>query len=178
MTKGKEGNSEQTTLRLPSALLRRVDAIAEQTEGPRDPRLASIEGSGPPLNRSDVLRIALERGLNILAERVAKDQKAEAQFVPQAAVTSSMKLPIRTYEVDHEVVTIDIFEDADGKPISAQDIVKAVNAQEPSDLETRLTVVVRQADLDFESVGGSSRHYVRECLLPALETAKLRVVDA
>jgi hypothetical protein len=40
-----------------------------------------------------------------------------------------------------------------------------------------LTAAVWQADLDFERVGGSSRHYVRDCLLPALEAAKLKVVN-
>lgn len=38
----------------------------------------------------------------------------------------------------------------------------------PASIEA-ITRAVRTADVDFESVGGSSRHYVRECLLPALE---------
>ena len=37
----------------------------------------------------------------------------------------------------------------------------------PASIEA-ITRAVRCADVDFESVGGSSRHYVRECLLPAL----------
>ena len=119
----------------------------------------------------------------------------------------SLKLPIKTWEVDHEVVVVDIFEDADGLPVRAEDLVKAVNSQgedmigrrsdrgliekefraeleaeklptQPLDLEARLTAAVRQADLNFEKVGGSSRHYVRECLLPALAEAKLVIVDA
>lgn len=119
-----------------------------------------------------------------------------------------MKLPIKTWEVDHEVVVIDIFEDADGLPVRAEDLVKAVNSQgedmigrrsdrgliekefraeaearkelptQPADLEARLTAAVREADVAFEKVGGSSRHFVRDCLLPALENAKLKVVDS
>ena len=87
-----------------------------------------------------------------------------------------MKLPVTTWEVDHEVVVVDIFEDADGLPVKAKDLVDAVNATSPADLEARLTAAVREADVQFEKVGGSSRHYVRECLLPALTEAKLMVV--
>ena len=39
-----------------------------------------------------------------------------------------------------------------------------------------ITAAVRAADLDFESVGGSSRHYVRECLIPHLEAVGLVIV--
>jgi len=39
-----------------------------------------------------------------------------------------MKLPIKTFEVDHYVVTIDLFEDADGKLVSADDIVNHINS--------------------------------------------------
>ena len=72
MKRRKDENDVQTTLRLPTSLLQRIDALADQTEGPRDPRLASIEGRSPPLNRSDVLRLALERGLDVLAEGLEK----------------------------------------------------------------------------------------------------------
>jgi hypothetical protein len=41
----------------------------------------------------------------------------------------------------------------------------------------RLTAAVRAADQHFESVGGSSRHYVVDCLGPALIDAGLAVVD-
>ena len=68
----KAENDVQTTLRLPTSLLQRIDALAYQTEGQRDPRWASVEGRGPPLNRSDVLRLALERGLDVLAEKLEK----------------------------------------------------------------------------------------------------------
>jgi hypothetical protein len=70
----KAENDVQTTLRLPTSLLQRIDAIAFQTEGPHDPRLAPVEGRGPPLNRSDAMRLALERGLDILAESLEKDR--------------------------------------------------------------------------------------------------------
>lgn len=46
--------------------------------------------------------------------------------------------------------------------------------EDPS-LVAAVTAAVREADLDFESTGGSSRHYVRECLLPALERAGLSI---
>jgi len=42
----------------------------------------------------------------------------------------------------------------------------------------KLTEVVRKADEHFEKVGGSSRHWVRECFLPELEAAGLKVVSA
>ncbi len=60
----------------------------------------------------------------------------------------------------------------------AEDKVKAEAAEATLDIERRLTAAVREADLHFEKVGGSSRHYVRDYLLPALAEAKLKVVDA
>lgn len=45
------------------------------------------------------------------------------------------------------------------------------------DLLARITKAVRCADRKFEQVGGSSRHWVRECLLPELEAEGLAVVD-
>lgn len=42
----------------------------------------------------------------------------------------------------------------------------------------RLTAAVREADLAFEGVGGGTKHYVRECLLPALDKAGLIVTLA
>jgi hypothetical protein len=38
-----------------------------------------------------------------------------------------------------------------------------------------LTRVVRTADQDFQSVGGGTRHWVRDCLLPRLEQAGLTI---
>lgn len=46
-----------------------------------------------------------------------------------------------------------------------------------SNLLARITKAVRLADRKFEKVGGSSRHWVRECLLPELETEGLAIVD-
>lgn len=46
------------------------------------------------------------------------------------------------------------------------------------DIVERLTAAVRSADAVFESVGGSTRHYVRDCLLQELATERLSVVDA
>ena len=38
-----------------------------------------------------------------------------------------------------------------------------------------LTAVMRKADKVFERVGGSTRHYVRDCLLPLMADAGLFV---
>jgi len=42
----------------------------------------------------------------------------------------------------------------------------------------RLTKAMRAADKTFESVGGSTRRYVRDCLLPELESAGIRLEAA
>ena len=39
-----------------------------------------------------------------------------------------------------------------------------------------ITAAVRKADKDFERVGGSSRHWVRDCFLPRLEEAGLEII--
>tara|TARA_R110000851_G_scaffold33896_4_gene90393 strand:+ start:1463 stop:1645 length:183 start_codon:yes stop_codon:yes gene_type:complete len=44
-----------------------------------------------------------------------------------------------------------------------------------SDVEKRITAAVREADSVFEKTGGSTRHYVRECLMPILEKNGLEV---
>ncbi len=41
-----------------------------------------------------------------------------------------------------------------------------------------ITRIVRDADQDFEGSGGSTRHWVRDCFLPALEKSGLRIVGA
>ncbi len=46
----------------------------------------------------------------------------------------------------------------------------------PDEMVARLTAVMRVADKAFESVGGSTRHHVRDCLVPALEADHLTVV--
>ncbi len=55
----------------------------------------------------------------------------------------------------------------------SEDLAEAVAV---SDL-ARVTAAVREADRAFEQ-GGSSRHFVQDCLLPALEAERLVVVDA
>lgn len=45
------------------------------------------------------------------------------------------------------------------------------------ELVAKITKVVRAADEEFKDVGGSTRHWVRDCLLPGLEEAGLRIVD-
>ena len=47
-----------------------------------------------------------------------------------------------------------------------------------SDLIARVTRAVRSADLDHEHGGGSSRHYARDYLLPALAVEGLIVLLA
>lgn len=44
------------------------------------------------------------------------------------------------------------------------------------DLLSELTQVVRDADFQYRDSGGSSRHWVRDCFLPALEAAGMSVV--
>lgn len=43
---------------------------------------------------------------------------------------------------------------------------------------TAVTTVVREADLSFMKDGGSTRHWVRDHFLPALERAGLTIVTA
>lgn len=45
------------------------------------------------------------------------------------------------------------------------------------ELVAKITKVVRAADEEFKDVGGSTRHWVRDCLLPGLEEAGLQIVD-
>lgn len=47
-----------------------------------------------------------------------------------------------------------------------------------AEMVRRLTAAMRVADRAFERVGGSTRHHVRDCLMPALEAEGLSVVDA
>jgi len=44
-------------------------------------------------------------------------------------------------------------------------------------LVKKITEAVRQADHDFETVGGSSRHWVRDCLLARLEEQGLTICE-
>lgn len=46
-----------------------------------------------------------------------------------------------------------------------------------AEMVRRITAAVRAADKNFEQSGGSSRHWVAECLLPELEGAGLEIVD-
>lgn len=47
---------------------------------------------------------------------------------------------------------------------------------EDADLVAEITGIVRASDEEFESVGGSTRHWVRECFLPRLEGAGWKLV--
>lgn len=42
---------------------------------------------------------------------------------------------------------------------------------------SKLTQIVRAADEQFEREGGGTRHWVRDCFLPGLEAAGLKIVD-
>ena len=43
------------------------------------------------------------------------------------------------------------------------------------EIVNKVTAVVREADQLFQTVGGSSRHWVRECFLPILEEHGLTI---
>ena len=46
-----------------------------------------------------------------------------------------------------------------------------------NELVRKVTRAVRKADKHFDKVGGSSRHWVIECLLPCLEEEGLEIVS-
>jgi hypothetical protein len=75
--KNKEELGSQICIRLPSSLLRKVDAIADMSEGPSDPRWAAVEGQGKQ-NRSDILRLGVEKGLDLI-ERYLADAPDEVR---------------------------------------------------------------------------------------------------
>ena len=47
----------------------------------------------------------------------------------------------------------------------------------PKDLTDKITEIVREADKVFKKVGGSSRHWARDCFIPILEKHGLCVVS-
>lgn len=68
----------------------------------------------------------------------------------------------------------------------AEAIVEYINAtpeskegerNEDPEIVIRLTAAIREADMKFDHVGGATRHYVRDCLLPALAKQGLRITD-
>lgn len=50
-----------------------------------------------------------------------------------------------------------------------------VEQERLDDLQPRITQAVREADEHFERVGGSSRHWVRDCFLPMIEKHGLKI---
>lgn len=52
----------------------------------------------------------------------------------------------------------------------------ALEQSEDTDMVATVTAIVRDADQMFTKSGGSSRHWVRECFLPKLNAAGLRIV--
>jgi hypothetical protein len=53
--------------------------------------------------------------------------------------------------------------------------IRAEVARDEGLLIQRLTAAMREADETFQKVGGSTRHYVRDCLLPILEKHNLDI---
>ena len=48
--------------------------------------------------------------------------------------------------------------------------------EDDAELVRRMTAAMREADAVFERVGGSTRHHVRDCLLPILEKHGLSLI--
>jgi hypothetical protein len=71
------------------------------------------------------------------------------------------------------------FEGREGKPALGANHTGSLSATsdgcDTGNLVTRITAAVREADRTFERVGGSSRHWVRDCFLPTLEKHGLAV---
>ena len=65
---------EQTTLRIPEAILERADALISHLES--DPAIAAL---GRDVTRSDVLRTAILRGLAVIEAEAGKDKKTEGK---------------------------------------------------------------------------------------------------
>jgi hypothetical protein len=61
-----------------------------------------------------------------------------------------------------------------GESEAAEDVV----GEPDGELVRRVTRAVREADGAFEDVGGSSRHWVRECFFLALRSEELAIVVA
>ena len=59
-----------------------------------------------------------------------------------------------------------------------QCIKRQIARSEESNLVAKITLVVRKADQAFEISGGSTRHWVRDCFLPALKEAGLWIAKS
>lgn len=46
-----------------------------------------------------------------------------------------------------------------------------------NDITDKLTAIIREADELHMNAGGSTRHYVRDCLLPLLEENNIIILD-
>lgn len=70
-----------------------------------------------------------------------------------------------------------------GPPDRSKDEIRLSTLNELADkvrddtITKQITKVVREADIGFETSGGSTRHWVRDQFLPLLEKAGLRVVQ-
>lgn len=53
-----------------------------------------------------------------------------------------------------------------------------IDQSDNADVAAAITAIVREADQVFERVGGSSRHWVRDCFLPMLNRAGWYVCPA
>ena len=65
-------------------------------------------------------------------------------------------------------------DEADAEPVA--EIAGQTEPGQRAATVAEITKAVRQADEDFRHVGGSSRHWVRDCFIPALDAAWMRVV--
>lgn len=64
-----------------------------------------------------------------------------------------------------------------GDVVALADLLAAQRAEVlEQTYEQTITAAIREADRVFEKVGGSTRHYVRDCLLPIMKKHGLIVV--
>ena len=72
------------------------------------------------------------------------------------------------------------FDEPIERPVDVDSLVALLAAQRAAVLEEAdeqtITAAMREADRVFEKVGGSTRHYVRDCLLPIMKKHGLIVV--
>lgn len=64
------------------------------------------------------------------------------------------------------------------KAVGAVPAAPLDQADDDPNVVMAVTAIVREADQEFQRVGGSSRHWVRECFLPVLNRCGWQVVRA
>lgn len=85
-------------------------------------------------------------------------------------------LQVRVHESKGESPVYITLSRTSPKPIleSAEQMRQA--QMQPIEVERRLAKAVREADQQFQKVGGTTRHYVQDCLLPELSKAGVGIV--